>query len=568
MIPVILLFVELSINQRILDYNLLSPLKILANNFSSEKSFTINNSAIAGFMISAFGVVAYTYFLVNYIKISIKLPFVYYFWNNSNKNTFLRNEVKNLKLKNIFKILRFYFLVFRILNNKNFAIKDEGLALYAIPKNLYQKFLTLNAIFKRNIWEENFVKNITSEEGKFIKFYINQAKLTSVEIVKKFQNISKEVEKLFSNTDFEGWIQINSQKFSEIEVLIFNKKTLWENRNLDFSKISLKKWELLLWFYQKIANWVENLDYKIFSKSLNHFLISASSRSGKNQLVDNIAFSLLWNIQKFSNFELHFFDTKWVDASYLENMKNYGIFRYKSIPEYKNIFAKLVEEMRKNSKIVENYSNIYNYNEKNLQNPIKEKFIIINEFLSLNNSLPTRELNELLGYIVTLTSEWAGFGYKVIIMSQTLRKDSSNGFSEILANMKSRFILKAFNLEEVRINAKWLAEEDVARIMNMKLYNCFHIEDNEIKQEFKAFYFTQEDLKKWISENFEVKNTHNFSDKIQDYYNFSQKNEWISFKEAIEKFNFTRTEWDKFVKILEKNHEIKRLSNNSIIWKK
>lgn len=102
----------------------------------------------------------------------------------------------------------------------------------------------------------------------------------------------------------------------------------------------------------------------------------------------------------------------------------------------------------------------------------------------------------------------------------------------------------------------------------MKLYNCFHIEDNEIKQEFKAYYLTQEDVKNWITKNFEITKSNNFSDKIQDYYNFAQNNEGISLKEATEKFHFTRIDWDKLVKVLEENNEITRLPNNAIVWRK
>lgn len=94
------------------------------------------------------------------------------------------------------------------------------------------------------------------------------------------------------------------------------------------------------------------------------------------------------------------------------------------------------------------------------------------------------------------------------------------------------------------------------------------MEDNEIKQEFKAYLLTQDDIRTFIQENFERQNIENLSDKIQDYYNFAKENNKISFKEATEIFSLSRSEWDKFIKQLEENHEIERLANNSIIWKK
>lgn len=55
---------------------------------------------------------------------------------------------------------------------------------------------------------------------------------------------------------------------------------------------------------------------------------------------------------------------------------------------------------------------------------------------------------------------------------------------------------------------------------------------------------------------------------MQDYYDFAKQKDGISYKEATEEFDFTRSKWDKFVRILEENGEIERLPNNSIIWKK
>lgn len=94
------------------------------------------------------------------------------------------------------------------------------------------------------------------------------------------------------------------------------------------------------------------------------------------------------------------------------------------------------------------------------------------------------------------------------------------------------------------------------------------VEDNEIKQEFKAYLLEQEVLKEWIVKNFEGITSEIFPEKIQDYYNFAKKNEGISLREATETFHLTRAEWDSFVKILEERNEIQRLPNNAIVWRK
>lgn len=62
------------------------------------------------------------------------------------------------------------------------------------------------------------------------------------------------------------------------------------------------------------------------------------------------------------------------------------------------------------------------------------------------------------------------------------------------------------------------------------------VEDNEIKQEFKAYLLEQEILKEWIVKNFEAQKSEILPEKIQDYYNFARKNDKISHKEAKETF--------------------------------
>lgn len=141
-------------------------------------------------------------------------------------------------------------------------------------------------------------------------------------------------------------------------------------------------------------------------------------------------------------------------------------------------------------------------------------------------------------------------------MSQTIRKDSNPMLAEILLNIKTKFILKALNREEILINTRGLSENEISQIEHMKQNNCFHVEDNVIIREFKSYFLSQMEVKTWMEENFLEKNLQeiekNFSQKMQDYYNFAKQNNYISLKEAMNRFDFSRTDWNKFIALLEK----------------
>lgn len=545
----------------------------LSKNFATYSDFRVNNSRTLWLLISVGSIILYGYIYARLVKISLLLVKEYFSWN-TNKNLLLRRKLQHILQKNAllsvnwYEIYEFYKFWWKYLGNKERNFSNEEMELNYLTRDTNKKFIQLNAIFKRHIWEENYVKDIEIQENEYITFLINKAKLTNDEVVKKFMWIENEIQKLFSSKNMDAWILIDSKNFNTIKITIFNKNVLWPDRKMDFKNMKLKKWDLRLWFFQKIDKWVKNYDYVLPSKDLNHLVVSASSRSWKDVTIGNLIISILYNIKSYKNMELHFFDTKWVDGAYLDNLKNNWIYRYKNIVDYPEILVNLVKDMRENSKIIEDDANIYNYNARNPKNAIKEKFIIINEFLSLNNSLSARELNTVLQSIISLTSEGAWFGYKVIIMSQTMRKDSSTAFASILANIKTRLILKSFQNDEVRINARGLNDEDISRVTNMKKYNCFYIEDNEILQEFKAYLTKNEDIKKWIDENFSYENSTELSEKILDYYRFAKEQNKISHKEATKNFWLTQKEWEIFIGHIEWKNEIERLPNNTIIWKK
>lgn len=80
----------------------------------------------------------------------------------------------------------------------------------------------------------------------------------------------------------------------------------------------------------------------------------------------------------------------------MDHLQSNGIYRYTDIQQYPDIFLRFVDEMRKTQELIGEYSNIYNYNAHHPDNPLKEKVIIVNEFLSLTKRLTGKELQSLL----------------------------------------------------------------------------------------------------------------------------------------------------------------------------
>lgn len=143
----------------------------------------------------------------------------------------------------------------------------------------------------------------------------------------------------------------------------------------------------MLGFYPENKNGIFYKNFSIFASKIFHFLIVGASRSGKDVVSCCFIFSILQNIKKFSNAELHFFDTKKSDGMYLENLKSYGIFRYDNFEKYAEILEIFIQEMQEIQAKIGMYSNIENYNKNHPKNPLKYRFVIINEFLALGSML-------------------------------------------------------------------------------------------------------------------------------------------------------------------------------------
>lgn len=540
-------------------------LVFLVSQFSTEWMWNLLGSHTLMFgILIIFSIVFFKKFL-KILQDLLMFPFDIIFCSkNTNKWKILNTKISEINFKNFWDFYRFYKTVYK---NENIKISDKEVILFQADKKFHKIIEEINIILSKNL-KNHYVLEIQEFEKDFYQIKISKEMETIQSLSSKILWIKGEILLYFKGKIKNPDMMIKT-KYDEFFMQIFDSEKLWETKYFDENIYkNLEKWQILSGFYPEIKNGIVYKNTILNLEKFFHALIVWSTRSGKDVFMMNFIFSILWNIKNVWNSELYFFDTKKSDGLYLENLKSHGIYRYDDFEKYSEILEKFVWEMQEIQKNIWIHSKIENHNKENPKKPLKYKFLVINEFLAMGSMLKWKELKRLTDLLIALTSQWASAGFKIIFISQSARSDGFEDFSKILLNIQTKFVLKLAHLTEVGIVARWLSETDYDRIKNISDYKTVMIEDNSIKQEFKAYLLEQEVLKEWIWKNFAITKNHDFSEKMQDYYSFAKQKDGISYKEATEEFDFTRSEWDKFVRILEENNEIERLSNKTIIWKK
>lgn len=465
---------------------------------------------------------------------------------------FLNHYISKWNLK---MILKTQLMFFKNVWNKYFYIPDNELVVFKTYFEDKSKVFDLNSLIKRHINKDSYIRKNFVNYSWYIYFYISKWSLTWKELEKRILDQENEIITYFW-WNYNIKVSIENDKDIKIELI---QKDLWINLDLDFKSVNLKEWEILLWFFPEITKkWIVYNNKTIFTKDMVHSFIIWATRSGKDVVLLNQVYSCLYNIKHFWNMELYFFDTKLIDWEYLDNLSSYWVKRYNVLEDYPKIFEDLEKEMDKRQKIIWIHSNIYNYNKSNPKSKMKEKVIIVNELLSLYTTLDKDKLQKISLHLNNLLAKGAWVGIKVILMSQTIRKDLSDSISKFLVNIQSRIILKIVNPDEIEIISRGLSRENYLTIKSLKKHNALFIEDFEIKNEYKAYNLDQIKLLDWINKNFEKIDIFQDS-KINDYYKYASLKWEISMKEAIwEKFKLTRKEWDNMINQLTIDWKIDR----------
>ena len=470
-------------------------------------------------------------------------------------NTYLNFLNHYVNEWNLSLILKAHKMFFSNIWNNLFTIPNDKIVVFKTYFEDRNMVILLNYLIQRHINKDSYVRKTFKSYERYKFFYIAKKNLTSKDLEKKILNVEDEI---INNFGWDYNLRVKSENKIDVKVELI-KKNLWDNKEIDLNSMKLKKWEVLFWFYSEVTNkWVTYKNRTLFTDSILHSFIIWSTRSGKDQALLNQTFSYLYNVKHYQNLELDFFDTKQSDWVYLDNLSSYWIRRHTNLEDYVNILERLESEMNRRQMIVWISSNIYWYNKSNPKSKMKERVIIVNELLSLYTSLEKDKLQKISWHLNNILAKWAWVGFKVILMSQTLRKDLSSSISKFLVNIQSKIILKINNPDEIEIVSRWASRKNYSRIKSLLKYNCLYFEDFEIKSEFKAYYFNQEDILEWVNRNFEKIDIFHDS-KINDYYRFAlwkwelsmQKAMWVDFK-------LTRKNWDNMIVRLSADWKIER----------
>lgn len=465
---------------------------------------------------------------------------------------FLNHYISKWNLK---MILKTQLMFFKNIWNEYFYISDNELVVFKTYFEDKSKVFDLNSLIKRHINKDSYIRKNFVNYSWYIYFYISKWSLTWKELERRILDQENEIITYF------WWghnIKVSIENDKDIKVELI-QKDLWINLDLDFKSVNLKEWEILLWFFPEITKkWIVYNNKTIFTKDMVHSFIIWATRSGKDVVLLNQVYSCLYNIKHFWNMELYFFDTKLIDWEYLDNLSSYWVKRYNVLEDYPKMFEDLEKEMDKRQKIIWIHSNIYNYNKSNPKSKMKEKVIIVNELLSLYTSLDKDKLQKISLHLNNLLAKGAWVGIKVILMSQTIRKDLSDSISKFLVNIQSRIILKIINPDEIEIISRGLSRENYLTIKSLKKHNALFVEDFEIKNEYKAYNLDQIKLLDWINKNFDKIDI--FQDSIiSDYHKYASLKWEISMKEAMwENFKLTRKDWDNMINQLTIDWKIDR----------
>ncbi len=507
-------------------------------------------------------------FLKLYLKVVLNLISKSLFCNDRKlliTKTYLEWLYKYSKMNHFWYIWKTHKMFFTHIFKNSLVLPQWEFNDLLTPFEYKSIFMWLQEILSKHVskWV-TLSKNFQLFDGCWW-LQISKWSFTWENLKNKILDIKEEILMIFPE-EYDLYIHTESIEYITLN---FIKRNLWVNKTLNFQSIHLDKNQILMWFYPSIKkdSWICYENYVLETQKLVHSFVVWASRSWKDVFMLNFIFWVLYNIHHYNNIELYFFDTKQSDAEYLKNLEPYGIFRYPDLNEYIDILTKLEDEITQRQQLVWISSNIQNFNKTHPHNPMKEKIIVINELLSLFTSLEKEEVIKMGNILNNLLSKWASVWIKLILISQSLRKDTDSSVWKLLANIQAKFILKMNNKDEVDIASRWLSLEENKRISSMKKYNTFYTEDSQIVQEFKGYNLTQVELKKWIWENF-VYEIHFEDENTNRYYEYAKKSNTISLRTAMNHpYNLSKDKWNSFIQALISKWEIEKNDGKNYTFK-
>lgn len=356
---------------------------------------------------------------------------------------------------------------------------------------------------------------------------------------------------------------------THLKLEVFNKGEYWTDRKMNISALSLEAGSLLLGYYPEFdGTWMVHKDYLMESWDMIHTLIRWSSGSGKDTAFRGILTSVIKNIHDFSNFELHALDSKGNDFLFLDGLQSYDIHRYSHPEQYIGVLANLEIEMRRRIEIIWMKENLADYNSSVPKSQrLKEVFVVINELSSLMKRSDDKNLiKALLDKVTILLNEARSSGIHLVIMSQSFKRSGGPQISDLLTNIKDKLILKMDDAWDMAGSGWGLWGTILDKIRTLSDFTALHMEGLTLKQKFKPYFITKEDLESYVNANF--KKAFRFeNERIGIYYDKVLRTGELNFRESQEApYLLTRANWDEMIAYLDKEKLIVRNPNKSLTF--
>lgn len=460
---------------------------------------------------------------------------------------------------------------------KSISLFWWGVTLWRFPKNHKELALVETPLEQRNlIINLNqylqkidigvYITYFTSNERKsYFEFYVTEAGKSYDFLAQKLNKM--EIKRILPRFSSEWNIEILPSRNYTIIKATQCVEWIFETPNLE--SIIPQKDSLVLG--RELHKNGEYKEVQININNLLHVFISGLTRSGKDILTNNVLYSLVHHILvKNEPYSVFYFDTKGNDGSMLDDLSSKEIYRIKK-HAFVSTIQKLLQDMSARMEKIGRCANFKEYNKQNPQTPIKRRFIVINEILSL---FADKELEKPMGEaLIRLAAEGAAAGFHLILIGQSSRRDISDYISRILVNIDSCFAFRVSSKMEAQIIGRDLQEDDREKLLSIGTHRCLLIQNGKIIQEVKPYLITPQILGTWIDNE-------GYRDEPKEGLTFC-KRETLQLADIIAKAmreNVLKLAWYEefqigerlmraFIAFCLKEKLAEKLPSNAIIWK-
>lgn len=161
--------------------------------------------------------------------------------------------------------------------------------------------------------------------------------------------------------------------------------------------------------------------------------------------------------------------------------------------------------MRDKSERIGKYGSVERYDTEHSGNPIGFTYVVLNEALSLFSNESSSETKRIASALVSLLCEGRACGYRIHLLSQSLRADSLSGsssFGKILTNVDTIYAGRVSNKTEASIVGRQLDSSERSRLVTLPKHSFLMIQEGKVQSIFKPYYVDQLMMEGFLDKHF------------------------------------------------------------------